>query len=102
MKISPSKLLMPLAFSGISFMVLWGRKSLPSQFPGQQYEGSDESEDSLNTYQLSERLVRADVSKDGCLDGDTLAKSGLREKYHFNVIAIQCKCAMLPIEAKRC
>ncbi len=89
----------PLSMVGILFMVLWGRKLLPGQSPAQQYEGSDESEDLLSTYQLSERLVKAQVSKDGCLDGVTLAKSGLREKYHLNVIAIHRKRATLPIEA---
>src|SRR5512147_965045 len=70
---------LPLALAGIMFMVLWGRKLLPSQSPAQRYEGSDGSEDLLNTYQISERLVRAQVSKDGCLDGATLEKSDLRE-----------------------
>lgn len=90
---------LPLAFAGILFMVVWGRKLLPAQSPAQQYAHSG-SEDLLNTYQLSERLVRAQVCQDGCLDGVTLAKSGLREKYHLNVIAIQRKRVTLPIEAK--
>jgi di/tricarboxylate transporter len=91
---------LPLAFVGILFMVLLGRKLLPAQSPAQQYANSNASEDLLNTYQLSERLVRAQVCKDGCLDGVTLAKSGLREKYHLNVIAVQRKRATLPIQAK--
>lgn len=143
MKISPSKLLMPLAFGtilggmatlltttnlivsgllrdanlpgftlvefapigipitlvGIFFMVLWGRKLLPNQSPAQRHKESDSS-DLLETYQLSERLIRAEVRKDGELEGMTLEKSGLREKYNLNVIAIQRKRATLPIEAK--
>lgn len=143
MKISPSKLLMPLAFGtilggmatlltttnlivsgllrdanlpgftlvefapigipitlvGIFFMVLWGRKLLPNQSPAQRHKESDSS-DLLETYQLSERLIRAEVRKDGELEGMTLEKSGLREKHNLNVIAIQRKRATLPIEAK--
>jgi di/tricarboxylate transporter len=91
---------LPLALTGILFMVLWGRKLLPSQSPAQRYEGSDDSEDLLNTYQLSERLVRAQVSKDGCLDGATLEKSDLRQKYHLNVIAVQRKRTTLPLGAR--
>src|SRR6185436_8762941 len=73
---------LPLAFAGILFMVLWGRKLLPNQSPAQRHESG--SLDLLNTYQLSERLVRAEVLKAGGLDGMTLEKSGLREKYHLN------------------
>lgn len=89
---------LPLAFAGILFMVLWGRKLLPDQSPAQRHESG--SLDLLNTYQLSERLVRAEVLKAGGLDGITLEKSGLREKYHLNVIAVHRGKSTLPIEAK--
>jgi di/tricarboxylate transporter len=89
----------PLVLTGIMFMVLWGRKLLPDQSPAQRHE-EDKSDDLLDTYQLSERLVRAAVSKDGCLDGVKLENSDLREKYRLNVIAIQRGKATLPIEAK--
>jgi di/tricarboxylate transporter len=91
---------LPLVFAGILFMVFWGRKLLPDQSPAQRHEESDESDDLLNTYQLAERLVRAEVCKGGRLDGIALEKSGLREKYHLNVIAIQRGKSTLPIEAK--
>jgi di/tricarboxylate transporter len=81
-------------------MVFWGRKLLPTQSPAQRHEGSEESDDLLNTYLLSERLVRAQVCKDGSLDGITLEKSGLREKHNLNVIAVQRGRSTLPIEAK--
>ena len=144
MKISPSKLLMPLAFGtilggmatllttvnlvvsgllrdenlpafsltdflpmgltltfvGILFMVLWGRKLLPNQSPAQRHEEENASVELIKTYQLAERLVRAEVCKGGRMDGVTLEKSGLREKYHLNVIAIQRRRNTLPIEAK--
>jgi len=91
---------LPLVFAGILFMVFWGRKLLPEQSPAQRHEESDESGDLLNTYQLAERLVRAEVRKGGCLDGVALEKSDLREKYHLNVIAIQRGKSTLPIDAK--
>ena len=90
---------LPLAFAGILFMVLWGRRLLPDKSPAQQYEGGGETEDLLHTYQLSERLVRAQVCREGKLDGVPLAKSGLREIYHLNVIAVHRNRSTLPIGA---
>ena len=92
---------LPLALAGILFMALWGHKLLPEQSPAQRYEETDESSDDLlNTYQLSERLVRARVCKNGSLDGAMLENSGLREKHQLNVIAIQRGRVTLPIQAK--
>jgi len=90
---------LPLALAGILFMVFWGRKLLPDQSPAQRHEESEETDDLLNTYQLAERLVRAQVRKNGRLDGSLLEKSGLREKHNLNVIAIQRGKSMLPVEA---
>jgi di/tricarboxylate transporter len=90
----------PLTLAGILFMVFWGRKLLPNQSPAQRHEKGEESDDLLNTYQISERLVRAKVCKGGRLDGLTLEKSGLRENHHLNVIGIQRGKSTLPIEAK--
>ncbi|MBE0672611.1 MAG: SLC13 family permease [Anaerolineales bacterium] len=89
-----------LTFAGILYMVLWGRKLLPAQSPAQRHENNAESDDLINTYQLSERLVRARVFDGGSLDGITLEKSGLREKHQLNVIAIQRGRSTLPLEAK--
>lgn len=91
---------LPLALAGIFFMVLWGRKLLPAQSPAQRHEQDEESSDLLNTYQLSDRLVRAEVSKGGAIDGVTLEKSGLREKHNLNVIAVQRGKTTLPLNAK--
>ena len=91
---------LPLVFAGILFMVFWGRKLLPDQSPAQRHEESEESDDLLDTYHLSERLVRAEVQKNGKLDGVTLEKSGLRERFHLNVIAIQHGRSTMPIDAK--
>jgi di/tricarboxylate transporter len=91
---------MPLMLTGILFMVLWGRKLLPTQSPAQRHEEGEDSNDLINTYQLAERLVRAEVSQGGKVDGLTLEQSGLREKYHLNVLAIQRGRSTLPLEAK--
>ena len=91
---------LPLTAAGIFFMVFWGRKLLPAQSPAQRHEHDAGSDDLLNTYQLSERLVRAEVRKNGQLDGMTLENSELREKHHLNVLAIQRGRSTLPIEAK--
>ena len=91
---------LPLILVGILFMVFWGRKLLPDQSPAQRHEESENSSDLLNTYLLSERLVRAQVCKGGSLDGSTLEKSGLREIFHLNVIAVQRGRSTLPIEAR--
>ncbi len=89
-----------LTFAGILFMVFWGRKLLPAQSPAQRHESDVDTDDLINTYQLSERLVRAKVFSGGSLDGVTLEKSGLREKHQLNVIAIQRGKSTLPLDAK--
>lgn len=88
-----------LTFAGIFYMALWGRKLLPTKSPAQLY-GMEEPGDLLNTYQLSERLARAEVCTNGLLDGLSLENSGLREKYNLNVIAMQRGKNTLPIDAK--
>jgi len=91
---------LPLALAGIVFMALIGYKFLPSQSPAQKMEEAEGSSELLKTYQLHERLVKGCVQPGGFLDGKTLQASGLREKYHLNVIAMQRKKRTLPIEAK--
>jgi di/tricarboxylate transporter len=90
---------LPIALTGILFMVLWGRKFLPEQSPAERIKEDDQSgEILLDTYQLSERLLRACVRAKGCLDGKELAESNLRETYHLNVMAVQRKKNILPPE----
>lgn len=91
---------LPLALAGILFMVFWGRKLLPKQSPAQRHEENEDSGDLLKTYQLSERLVRSKILEHGSLANITLEKSGLRENYHLNVIAIHRGRHVLPLEAK--
>ena len=82
---------LPLAFAGILFVTLWGRKFLPEQSPAQRIKEGDRQsgEVLLDTYQLNDRFVRAAVLKKQALDGTTLMDSGLREQYHLNVLSIQ-------------
>ncbi|HLO17090.1 MAG TPA: SLC13 family permease, partial [Anaerolineales bacterium] len=69
----------PLAFSGIFFVVVLGRKFLPDQSPAEQVDKVVQAgEILLNTYQLSDRLLRGCVRPKGQLDGKTLEDSGLR------------------------
>ena len=82
---------LPLAFAGILFVTLWGRRFLPEQSPAQRIKEGDQQsgEVLLDTYQLNDRFVRAAVLRKQALDGTTLMDSGLREQYHLNVLAIQ-------------
>jgi di/tricarboxylate transporter len=92
---------LPLTFAGIIFMVLWGRKFLPNRSPAEQIEkGIQGGEILLNTYQLSDRLLRGRVYPKGSLDGKTLEDSGLRQIHHLNVIAIHHGKLALPLEPK--
>jgi di/tricarboxylate transporter len=93
---------LPLAFSGILFVTLWGRRFLPEQSPAQRIKEGDErlGEVLLDTYQLSDRFLRAIVLRGKTLDGTTLTDSGLREKYYMNVIAIQRGRNILPPDPK--
>ncbi len=88
---------LPLAFVGIIYMVFWGRRFLPQKSPAERINHGDAL---LETYQLSERLLRGRVKPGGGLDGKTLATSGLRETYHFNVITIQRGRSILSLDAK--
>jgi di/tricarboxylate transporter len=89
---------LPLALAGILFMTLWGRRFLPEQSPAQRIKEDDDQsgEMLLDTYQLSDRFLRTAVLKEKALDGRTLIESGLREKYHLNVMAIHRGKNILP------
>lgn len=90
----------PLAIAGITFVSLAGAKLLPAQSPVQKMKEETGLSELLEMYQLQERLIRGSVRAAGCLDGITIAQSGLRENYHLNVIAVQRGKRILPIEAK--
>ena len=89
---------LPLAFAGILYMTLWGRRGLPEQSTAERIKEDKEpsGEALLDTYQLGDRFLRAAVLKDKDLDGKTLMESDLREKHHLNVMAIQRGKNILP------
>lgn len=93
---------LPLAFAGILFMTLWGRRLLPKQSPAQRMKEDEDlsGEVLLDTYQLDERFVRARVREGKKLDGKILAESKLREKYHLNIMAIQRGKDILPSDSQ--
>ena len=81
---------LPLVAVGIVYMVLIGRRLLPAHESrlamgsAGQYEG-----DLTAVYRLQERLVRGSVQPDSKLINVPLAKSGLRELYRLNLVAIE-------------
>lgn len=89
---------LPIAFSGIFFMMIWGRKLLPDLSPAERAEDNDEDfgEVLLETYKLGERFLRAVVRKGMALDGTSLIDSALRDKYHMNVMMIHRGKNILP------
>ena len=89
----------PLALAGTLYMVFWGRQLLPQQSPAERHEDGKTLSELLEMYQMSDRLVRARLCKGSSLDGATLANSGLRDKYHLNVIGIQRAKQRLQVEA---
>src|ERR1041385_839076 len=92
---------LPLTFAGILFVVFLGRRFLPRQSPAEQVgKVVQAGEILLNTYQLSDRLLRGRVRSRGPLDGVTVEDSGLRRIYHLNVIAIHRGKLSLPLEPK--
>lgn len=92
---------LPLALTGIVFMVLLGRKFLPDQSPAERIEPEGlDSEVLLSTYQLRDRLLRGRVCPNGRLDGKTLEGSGLRRDHHLNVVGIYRSKHALPLETK--
>ncbi|HLO15277.1 MAG TPA: SLC13 family permease, partial [Anaerolineales bacterium] len=91
---------LPLTFAGIIYVVVLGRRFLPDKSPAERVDRLQAGEILLNTYQLSDRLLRGRVYPKGSLDGKTLEDSGLRQAYHLSVIAIQRGKLALSIEPK--
>lgn len=79
----------PIVILGILYMALIGWRLLPAQsHPGLAPILTDES-DLQGVYQLDERLIRGRVFPGSPLVGLTVRKSGLRETYKLNLVAIQ-------------
>jgi len=81
---------LPIAVIGIAYMVLIGRRLLPTEKPTERSEVLRQAElDLLSTYKLGERLFRARIPTGSLLIGRTLSASTLREKYRLNVVAVE-------------
>ncbi|MCC7130858.1 MAG: SLC13 family permease [Anaerolineae bacterium] len=81
---------LPIAVIGIAYMVLIGRRLLPTEKPTERSEVLRQAElDLLSTYKLGERLFRARIPTGSLLTGRTLSASTLREKYRLNVVAVE-------------
>lgn len=81
---------LPVVLVGITYMVLLGRRLLPSESPPERSEIRRQAEkDLLRTYQLSERLFRAKIPPHSNLIHCRLADSSLREENGVNVVAVE-------------
>lgn len=79
-----------LVAAGILYLMLWGRRLLPTRLPRQELIDLEQIEKDLaEVYRLDERLVRAQVPLGSMLIGKTIRQSGLREDYQLNVIAVE-------------
>lgn len=80
----------PAALAGIALMVLWGRSLLPRQSAAERLAASSFSGPNLaELYRIGERLFRARIPEGSSLDGTTLSRSTLRERYGVNVVALE-------------
>lgn len=80
----------PLVLIGILYMALWGLRLLPIKTPTQRFlEQRPTEEELLHIYRLTERVIRLRVKPGSALVGVPLSDSHLRERYNFNVIAIE-------------
>jgi len=89
----------PLTITGILYMAFVGIRLLPERSPVHEIKDNGHPNELIDSYLLDDRLVRAKICADGSLNGQTLGKSGLRERYHLNVIAMRRKKSVLPIQA---
>lgn len=81
---------LPLVFTGILYMIVFGRKMLPAGPPAERAEVIRKAKnDLLAEYQLGERLFRAKVPPGSILINKPLSRSTLRERYGLNVVAIE-------------
>lgn len=78
-----------LIAAGTIYMLVVGRRLLSAKSPDYRRGGSLAQEELFNTYQLGEQLVCGRIRPDSPLTGMPLLKSGLREQYNLNLLAIR-------------
>lgn len=82
----------PVVVVGIAYMALWGIRLLPAQSGMVSDPRTEEPANGnglADIYRLHERLIQARLPAGSCLVGQSLARSGLRESYRVNVLAIR-------------
>jgi di/tricarboxylate transporter len=78
---------LPLIVLGIVYMLLWGRRLLPTRVHSEREKVLRLAQaDLLALYNLDERLFQTRIPPGSLLIGRSLAESSFREKYELNVI----------------
>ncbi len=79
-----------IAITGISFIVFWGRRILPTRDPGAEQELARRTSAELeNLYEVGDRLWEARVEDFSPLVGQTLQESAIGEKFGITVTALK-------------
>jgi len=79
---------LPIVAVGVAYMVLVGRRRLPSQSASERLQAT-RSTDLVAVYGLGERLFRARVPPGSRLIGQPIAATHLREIYGVTVVAVE-------------
>jgi di/tricarboxylate transporter len=80
---------LPIVFFGTIYMVLIGRRLLPSQAHPEPASISNDEDNLQDLYQLGDRLIRGRVFAGSPLAGQSVKQGQLREKYKLNLVSIQ-------------
>ncbi|MCA9926741.1 MAG: SLC13 family permease, partial [Anaerolineales bacterium] len=77
-----------LAIIGIGFMLVIGRKILPSRARQVEAQPLQSPKELVDYYKLPDDLMRMRVRRESALIGQTVANSGLRNGFNVNVLKI--------------
>jgi len=73
---------------GIGYMLLAGLRWLPDHRPKQEIQRVETPEELVELYKLPDNLFRLRVRRISPLVGESLQNSGIRQKYHLNILEI--------------
>jgi di/tricarboxylate transporter len=73
---------------GIGYMLLVGLRWLPDNRPKQEIQRVETPEELVELYKLPDNLFRLRVRRISPLVGESLQNSGIRQKYHLNILEI--------------